>query len=453
MRLSKPAHAGVVFVSLVGLLAFSLIGCQKAEVPLISTGPVEDLIRIPQDARAFVTVGDSPILESPEGFSREFEAYWYRPWDRRKPPTCSAEVVGWAAAAFASRPVFGPNLVEISSRHLDALVRNGRLDKYPSERRYAITIRNTAARALPSADPFFFDFREAGEGYPFDYNQNSAIWAGTPIRVSHTSADGRFVAAESPYTCGWIDSRDIAYVDEAFIKRFRSSRLAAIRRDWMALSDSKGFLFDGRIGMLLPVLGRKGEEFRLGAPRAGSSGRAQWAEVRVAAPDAGIAPLPFTERELAELMNEIAGQPYAWGGLGGYRDCSSTVLDLFVPLGLPLPRNSSQQAEAGKNVSLAGLAADQKKKRIHNEARPFRTLLNVPGHVLLYLGTFEGEPVAFHTIWGLRTASPDESSAGRHLIGKSVITTLSPGMELESLSPSKGNILERIDSYTLLGEE
>jgi hypothetical protein len=69
------------------------------------------------------------------------------------------------------------------------------------------------------------------------------------------------------------------------------------------------------------------------------------------------------------------------------------------------------------------------------------------------LGTFEGEPIAFHTIWGLRTASPDESGVGRYVIGKSVITTLSPGLEIDTLSRASGNLFERIDSFTLLGRE
>ena len=53
---------------------------------------------------------------------------------------------------------------------------------------------------------------------------------------------------------------------------------------------------------------------------------------------------------------------------------------------------------------------------------------------MLYLGVFEGSPVAFHTIWGLKTESADESNSGRYLIGKSVITSLSPERELSELS-------------------
>ena len=136
--------------------------------------------------------------------------------------------------------------------------------------------------------------------------------------------------------------------------------------------------------------------------------------------------------------------------LGGYRDCSSTILDIFLPFALPLPRNSRSQAGAGKNVTIEHLSLAEKREHILATAAPFRTILNLDGHNMLYLGVFEGSPVAFHTIWGLRTESVDESRAGRYLIGKSVITSLSPGRELSELSRSRGDLLSRIRSFTLL---
>ena len=57
------------------------------------------------------------------------------------------------------------------------------------------------------------------------------MWAGTPLFLSHISQDGRFLVAESPYACGWIDSRDIAYAGEKFVAKYRSANLAAVRRD------------------------------------------------------------------------------------------------------------------------------------------------------------------------------------------------------------------------------
>ena len=195
----------------------SIIGCASNEIALVSTGPLDDLANIPQDATVFAEAGGPPILEVDERWLRKFEDYWYGPWRRTEPKICTAEEFSWAAESFPKRSIFGPNLLEISASRVEAVAANAQLAQYPSRAEYGITIRNTSMRALPSADPFFYDFREAGEGYPFDYNQNSAVWAGTPLLLSHISQDGRFLAAESPYTCGWIDSRDIAYVDEEFM--------------------------------------------------------------------------------------------------------------------------------------------------------------------------------------------------------------------------------------------
>ena len=440
------------FVVAVALL--SIIGCAPDEIAPVSTGPLDDLAKIPQDATAFAETGDPPILEIDEQRLREFEDYWYGPWKRTEPKICTAQEFSWAAESFPKQSIFGPNLLEVAASRVEAVAANAQLGQYPSRATYGITVRNTSMRALPSADPFFYDFRKAGEGYPFDYNQSSAVWAGTPLFLSHISQDGRFLAAESPYACGWIDSRDIAYAGEKFVAKYRSANLAAVRRDRIPISsDRTGFLFQGRIGMLLPLETRAETSVHLLVPVADASRRASVTHVRLLDRDAAPVPLPFSEDQLAKVINEIIGQPYGWGGLGGYRDCSSTILDVFLPFALPLPRNSRSQASAGRNVKIEQLSPAEKRERILIEAVPFRTILNLDGHNMLYLGVFEGSPVAFHTIWGLRTESADESSAGRHLIGKSVITSLSPGRELSELSRSRGDLLSRIRSFTLLGEQ
>ena len=419
----------------VAVVLLSIIGCAPDEIAPVSTGPLDDLENIPQDATVFAETGGSPILEVDEQRLKKFEDYWYGPWTRTEPKICTAREFSWAAESFPKQSIFGPNLLKVSASRVEAVTANAQLGQYPSRATYGITVRNTSMRALPSADPFFYDFRKAGEGYPFDYNQNSAVWAGTPLFLSHISQDGQFLATESPYACGWIDSRDIATVDREFVAKYRSTNLAAVRRDRIPISsDRTGFLFQGRIGMLLPMTTRDETGVYLLAPVADASRRASMTHVRLLDRDAAPFPLPFSEDQLAKVINEILGQPYGWGGLGGYRDCSSTILDVFRPFALPLPRNSRKQASAGRNVAIEQLSLAEKRERISATTVPFRTILNLDGHNMLYLGVFEGSPVAFHTIWGLRTESADESCAGRYLIGKSVITSLSPGRELSELS-------------------
>lgn len=430
-------------------------GCSHDENPKVSTGTIQDLETIPQDASEIIRTGAIPLPEADEDRSAGLEAYWFGPWDQSEPAACTPEEFAWAEASFRRRPTFGPNLLEVSAAKLEATISNALLEQYPSRADRAITVRNASLRALPSADPVFHDFRLAGEGYPFDYNQNSAVWAGTPLFVSHTSRDGRYVAADSPYTCGWIDVRDIAFVSDDFVAAYRAETLGAILSDRTPLeSDQGGFLFEGRVGMLLPFEPAAGPETSVLAALADEDRQAVLTRAQAPSDVVAAVPMAFTGENLAGLVNQIIGQPYGWGGLGGYRDCSSTVLDLLLPFGLPLPRNSGQQAGAGKKVDLEeGLSASEKEDRVVAQAAPFRTLLNIPGHVMLYLGTYQGIPVAFHTIWGLRTESAGGSNPGRHVIGRSVITSLSPGVELESLSKSRGDLLGRIQSLTLVGEQ
>jgi hypothetical protein len=154
---------------------------------------------------------------------------------------------------------------------------------------------------------------------------------------------------------------------------------------------------------------------------------------------------------MAKLMSQMEGEPYGWGGLFGYRDCSGTIRDLFVPFGLWLPRHSSDQAERGKRIDLSGLSLEEKTKRIRQGGVPFRTLLWMPGHVMLYAGSFRGEIVIFHAFWGIRTV--ENGKEGRKVIGRTVFTSLEPGKEVPEADP-EGGLLKRIESMTLLfGQE
>ena len=152
-------------------------------------------------------------------------------------------------------------------------------------------------------------------------------------------------------------------------------------------------------------------------------------------------PVPLTAAALARVGNVMMGQPYGWGGYLDNRDCSALMLDIFTPFGLWLPRNSGQQAKAGKVVSLAKLDASAKKALIRETGKPFTTLLWLPGHIVLYIGEYQGEPAIYHDIWGVRVQ--DETGAtSRGVIGKVAITSLSPGAELPLIS-SPASLLDR----------
>jgi hypothetical protein len=168
----------------------------------------------------------------------------------------------------------------------------------------------------------------------------------------------------------------------------------------------------------------------------------------IAQRDALPAPLAPTPDNFAALANRMLGEPYGWGGLYTDRDCSATLMDLMAAFGVYLPRNSSQQAKLGWVEPLDGEDDAAKKARLLKEGVPFLTLVRKPGHIMLYIGSKEGEPVVLQTIWGLKTRRGEIE--GRRIIGRTVISTLEPGANLRHLARPDGVLLHTVRSFNTL---
>ncbi|MFW5735095.1 MAG: SH3 domain-containing protein, partial [Oceanidesulfovibrio sp.] len=232
-----------------------------------------------------------------------------------------------------------------------------------------------------------------------------------------------------------------------FMEEYRTGEYAALVEDDVPVEDPGGsYVFTAHVGAVFPRFGNAmAGGYDVLVPVADTVGNAVVKMARLEPTDAVIMPLTYTSRNMAEVARAMAGRLYGWGGLYENRDCSSLIKDLFTPFGVWLPRNSAQQTRVGAVAKLDALEREAKIERIVAEAIPFRTLLYMPGHIMLYLGERGGDPVVFHAIWGLRTKS-EEGAVGRKIIGRAVITTTSPGMELELVQRSGYDLLTRIDS-------
>ena len=157
-------------------------------------------------------------------------------------------------------------------------------------------------------------------------------------------------------------------------------------------------------------------------------------------------PVPLNIENVSSICGKLTNKPYGWGGLYNNRDCSAMIKDIYTPFGIWLPRNSTSQAKnGGLFFDLSNLEAESKEEFILNNAVPYLTLLWFPGHIMLYIGEKDEDPIVFHNIWGIRTN--DERK--RKIIGKSVITTLQPGEGIENADET-ADFLERIKAMTLI---
>jgi len=303
---------------------------------------------------------------------------------------------------------------------------------------------------LPTHRPGFLDPAKAGEGFPFDQLQYSSLWANTPVHVSHATADRSWYFVETAHVFGWAEAEDLAFVSDELAERIMSLPLAAIIRDNMAVPDGSGhFLFQGRIGMLLPVL--KAEERGLTC-LALSSDQGRQAVVRTVKLNAASAasfPIKPTAASCARIADAFLGQAYGWGGLFENRDCSAFMRDFFTPFGIWLPRNSAQQAGVGRFIDLENESVKDKERIIVDRGVPFVTMVTMPGHIMLYIGSRDGRAAVQHTVWGLRIRD-FLGRKGRLVIGQNVITSLAPGKGISNLDRPEGELLYRVTGMTLL---
>lgn len=332
---------------------------------------------------------------------------------------------------------YGQNLRAHTQKWIDVIAQNMDVDQFAQAPHYvarsrAIAAGNLLVRELPTMDPAFFSYELAGEGYPFDNLQVSAVKPGTPLYVLGQTRDGAWRYVQTPDVQGWVQSAGVANVDDAFVdtwrQRARTSWGAVIVASASVSDDGGSFRFNAPAGTLLPLVSqaqnaRPGTQTVL-VPARDIDGRAVIRQAHLA--DGQIAPMPLaaTPRHLAMLIKALIGRPYGWGNTGLYNDCSSELQSIFAAFGVWLPRHSSTQMSAGQFTDLSAASPAERIDYLMRHGEPMRTLVYIGGHVMLYLGTTvrDGQtlPLVYQDIWGLR---PDDNSR-RSVIGGSVIFPL-----------------------------
>lgn len=445
------------------LLFFGPTACTSRLPP---PGEVQDLRMLPQDAGYFIpSVPDGQPLISAEQQHRlatEFRARYFAVWNAEYTVQTEDDDPFWGLKRYRDREAYGENLLPLPESWLEKMALQSVPDLYPSLVQPGVTVVTTSLRVLPTHRPVFSNPAKPGEGFPFDYLQNSLVHAGTPVLAVHASLHGDWYLVKTAHASGWVRPWEIAWVDQSFMDAFQGADMLGILSDNAVVRTAQGmFALDGRMGMLLPASSEPSPPGMVGllAPLRRADG---WAELKHVLVETSLVkpwPLAATIENYSTVLNGLLGQAYGWGGMYENRDCSALIQDVQALFGIAMPRNSRAQAQAGRVVDLEGLQAVEKEQRILEQAIPLRTIVNMPGHVMLYLGPdpVTGRPVVLHSMWGLRTRLPgylDEPtiSPGRWIVGRTVITTLTPGAELPNLSKPVGLLVERVSSVTILGE-
>ncbi len=264
--------------------------------------------------------------------------------------------------------------------------------------RFGLTVRRAALRAWPSDAPITAKPFE----YALDRAQETAVDVGQPVAAVLRSRDGRWLFALTPHYWGWLRADAVAWGTREQVAAYAEAP------DFLVTVAPRGLVgtawggLTPQMGTRLPLLAEEEGAWRVRVPLRGAGGALTFAE-GFAGRAAGhfvrgyLSPTP---RNVLEQAFKLLGEPYAWGGsrLGIFgRDCSRLVRDVYATVGVHWPRNAGQQGDVGRVLVAFSPQMSEAERRAALVARgQVGALLELPGHVMLYLGAVAGRTYALH---------------------------------------------------------
>lgn len=301
---------------------------------------------------------------------------------------------------------YGANGMELSESFFASLLENmdiGNIDLMnPIE--FGVVIEAQSVRAFPTDEAMLKSPGSSG----FDAAQYSMVFPGERAALLKRSRDKEWGFFQLRDLRGWMRLKGLAFAEKAVALRSErnfivvlGSRVPVYRDKDMTMPAS--WLPMGTM-LYLP------DDYDTGAgrpyvavlyPEATEKGLS-WTEAYVSREaDFSYGFLPYTKGNIIRQAFKMLGEGYGWGGVDFKRDCSGFIKDIFSTVGINLPRNSREQSGAGATQSHAGrfFTKEEIKDALAASAKGI-TLVGLDGHVMLYVGDYEGRPFMLHQIFG-----------------------------------------------------
>ncbi|MGL2386197.1 SH3 domain-containing protein [Helicobacter pylori] len=428
---------------------FLFVGCMKKDFTL------KDL-SLPQEASSYLasSQNDSHNNQSidpqalRENLKESYLKAWYSPWLDAKVKSNKKEVF-WILKEMNKSTGYGEDLKPNAKAFNDELIKSMDIAHYPSAKIKAVVVRDSDVRAVPTNKPYYL----SQKGYPFDRYQNSLIFQGTPVLITHFNLDKTYAHIQSSFVYGWIKVSDLAYMRDKDIELLTKLKnyVMPIKDKIPLYTDYGDFYTDARVGELFALIPQsqnasqnpQKKELKAYGFLKDAKGYATLQSVILDEKDFFVFPKAFTSENMAYFIDTMLGQKYGWGGLLGNRDCSAFTRDSFANFGILLPRNSYAQSRYANNyVDLSSMKAKEKEDYILKNATPFGTLIYLKGHIMLYLGAYNHQAIVAHSIWSVQTQKHFKTLS--HKIGGVVITSLWLAEEHNGAFSKKKLLIDRV---------
>lgn len=281
--------------------------------------------------------------------------------------------------------------------------------------KYGICVNRTVMKAYPYSD-YLSDSPTDPE---WDDFVNSAIHVNEPLAVYYTTADGKFTLVKSKICSGWVPTEDIAVCKD------KNEWTEAINfEDKLVVTGEKVYLEESADSDISQKMLTMGTVLELDTEYSGTvANRLPWNNYVVKLParnddgsfyqkyamipanrDVNVGYLPYTTANVVKQAFKLLGNRYGWGGMMNSQDCSAFVLEIYKCFGINIARNTTWQAAMPVEITnLSGMTDDEKKEVL--DSLSAGSILQFPGHEMLYLGKYNGLYYTINDVSSL--VSPD----------------------------------------------
>ncbi len=276
----------------------------------------------------------------------------------------------------------------------------------------------------------------------FDALQNSSLDISSPVVVVHQSRDARWLYVHAATSSGWVRKECVVFCGEDEFKGIVNTQSTCVvinpKADIFWDPQMRSYYDFARMGARFVVRDSDAETVQVAIPFAGDGGKFIQRTAYLRREDVQLGFLKYTPRTIIQQAFKLLNAPYGWGGSSGEQDCSAFLQEIFATVGIILPRNSPDQGKVGAPLGhFDEKAPDAAKIEALSKATGGITIIQLQGHVLLYLGMYDGRPYAIHETHAFGRKS--HAGSREVVVNRVIVSDLFLGK-----GSKKGSLLERM---------
>ncbi|MBQ6017412.1 MAG: SH3 domain-containing protein [Clostridiales bacterium] len=307
-----------------------------------------------------------------------------------------------------------------TKEYWDDLIKLSNIEGIPDEIevRFGFTVKRMTLRLFPTEDRVFEDSSDE----LFDYMLYAECMPYMPVLILHESLDGEYLYVVFDSYASWVRKDAVAMCKDRDDWNDRQNP-----EHWLTVTGRELRLGDDpyveAVRDLVLPMGTRMELILSSEAPSSISNRSTYGNYIVKVPtrgtdgfikdeyvlipisdDATIGYLPLTSANIVRQAFKLLGDRYGWGGDLRANDCTGITREIYRCFGVLLPRVGQSGSTGVYKVDMSDMSSEEKLEVIKDLAPG--SLISMPGHMTIYLGTVDGIPYVISATGSFSVPAP-----------------------------------------------